>query len=368
MWCATSNYGNYAKSMNKPLTELRRILLVRTDRIGDVLLTTPAATVLKELLPDVRIYFLTREYTAKLLYHHKHIDNIFIYDPLHKHRGWQGVLRLASELKEHHLDAAVLFFPTFPLALTLSLAAIPLRAGMGFRWYSFLLNRRHFEHRKFGLKHESQYNLSLLTALFPKLDAENLKIRFEFELRSDLLACREQMLKELGLGDGYVVLHPGSGGSAPNLSPGQYTLLLRFLLDETPWKVVLTGTAAETPLIRTIARTLPGRRIVDASGKLDLEELMGLISSAKLFISGSTGPLHIANALQIPVLAFYCPSVPCSPTRWGPYHQQRWAITPDVIPCKSCNPATCPNGNCLTKLTDSLLLDALRKRLEDILK
>jgi heptosyltransferase-2 len=90
---------------------------------------------------------------------------------------------------------------------------------------------------------------------------------------------------------------------------------------------------------------------------------MSIIAGASFFISNSTGPLHIARAFNIPLLAFYCPAIPCSPERWGPYNQKDSIITPDIIPCKSCNIDKCPYGNCLNLISWS----DIQKRLERLL-
>ena len=89
------------------------------------------------------------------------------YEPKGQHRGWQGVLKLGNQLGNLNFDVVMLFYPRPELAFALWLAKIPLRIGTGFRWYSFLLNKRIYEHRKDCRKHEAEYNLSLLDLLLP---------------------------------------------------------------------------------------------------------------------------------------------------------------------------------------------------------
>ena len=79
--------------------KLKRVLLIRTDRIGDVMLTIPAVSVVHQRCPDVEITFLTRDYTEPLLQHYRHIQRIVIYDPEGKHQGIRGHWVLAQELK-----------------------------------------------------------------------------------------------------------------------------------------------------------------------------------------------------------------------------------------------------------------------------
>ncbi len=344
--------------------DLRRILLIRTDRIGDVILTAPIASILKQEYPEAKISFLARSYTATILRFHRDIDQILIYDPQRAHKGWKGHHLLAKELQNEHFDVAFLFFPTFPLSWCLFQAGIPRRVGMGFRWYAPLfLNWKVYEHRKYGIKHELEYNLSLLSKFVDRLPK---RVLFHFRLPESLVQWRQDFLERLDLKPSYIILHPGNGGSAPNLNVGQYQFVIRWLLDHTEHPIFVTGSFEERILVDQILSGVDTERLFDLSGKLSLEELTALIAGARLFISSSTGPLHIANAFQVPVLAFYCPAIPCSPRRWGPYNQLEWAITPDISPCKTCNPAHCPHGNCLEKLPQTVIHDALHRRFQSL--
>lgn len=344
---------------------LRRVLLVRTDRIGDVVLTTPAASILKELFPGCRITFLTRKYTAPLLRHYPAIDEILIYRPLENHRGWRGHLRLSAEVRQRQFDAAVLFYPTASLAAVLFWAGIPRRIGIRYRWYSpMFLNYPHSEHRKFGGKHELEFNLSLLQHLPGfKMPA---RIEFQFTLQKELTAWLEDEISGKMLSHGFVCIHPGSGGSAPNLSTEQYRVILRFLLTNTSWKILLTGAASERVQIDEVIRRENSDRIFNTAGEYTLEQLMGIISRAKLLVASSTGAIHIANAFRTPILSFFCPATPTHPDRWGPYHQREWAIMPEVAPCKRGIPERCPYHNCLSTLPDTLIESLLVQRINSL--
>ncbi|RMF59256.1 MAG: lipopolysaccharide heptosyltransferase family protein [Calditrichaeota bacterium] len=341
--------------------KLQRVLLIRTDRIGDVVLTTPVATVLKTTFPGVHVSFLGHQYTAPLLEMYQDIDEVLTYQPEKLHRGWSGHLLLASQLKEKEFDAAFLFFPRPALAFALKKSNIPLRVGSGYRWYSFLFSHRVFEHRKYGSKHELEYNLSLLK---PFINTFPERIQFRFKIPSQLETQVKTKLNETGINKSYVVIHPGSGGSAPNLSIEQYISIARRLSQDLSLQLVFTGSQDEQVLVERILKEGKLNRAVNLSGLLTLPELMVLLKDATLFVSSSTGPLHLANALNTPIVSFYCPSPPCSARRWGPYHQLDWVITPNVEPCKDCNPKKCPHNNCLGTLDTETILEKITKRLQ----
>lgn len=346
------------------MKSLKKVLYIRTDRIGDIILTTPAVGVLKDAYPDVHITFLAREYTRPLLAQHPQIDEIISYQPEGAHKGLAGHIRLANTLRRGNYDAAILFYPRPTLAMTAWLARIPQRIGVGYRWYSPLINQRFYEHRKKGNKHELTHNLTLLS---PFLDInKETTINFGFQLSSQANAWWDIESRKNGLQAEPIIIHPGSGGSAPNLTIEQYRHLTQQLLEDTNQQILFTGAATEKDIIEQIITNFPTERIHNLAGNYTLEQLCTLISKASLMIASSTGPLHIANAFAVPVLSYYCPSPPCSPRRWGPYGQEEWVLLPDVTPCDHCQPARCPNGNCVSQISKEQLQEMLKRRLASL--
>ena len=139
-----------------------RILLVRTDRIGDTLLTLPAVNALRQKFPDAFIAFLCQPYTEPMVRRINGLDQVLTYENEGKHQGFQGLELLSKELRSYQFDFSVVFFPRASLIWALWRSGIPRRIGTGFRWYSFLLTDRVMEHRSECLKHEADYNLSLI--------------------------------------------------------------------------------------------------------------------------------------------------------------------------------------------------------------
>ncbi len=342
------------------MPDFRKILLVRTDRIGDVVLTTPAATILKEQFPDAEIHFLTRAYTAPLVELHADVDHVLIYQPEGKHRGFKGHLQLANKLREYQYDAAFLFYPTFSLAWVLFQAAIPVRVGSGFRWYSSLfLNYKHYEHRKTGQRHELEYNIQLINRI---VKIPHAAIAFRFQIPEILHDWWQTYRIHHNLPSEYAVVHPGSGGSAPNLTLAQYQQVIHAILSETQLAVLLTGSPDELEVLQSIKNNFADKPVFIIGVDFTLPQLMIIISQAQLFVSTSTGPLHIAAAFNVPVVGFYCPAPPCSPRRWGPYGQEQWTVTPEVTPCRYCKVEQCPHGNCLSHIPPHRIQEIITRR------
>ena len=351
-------------STNPSSDSRKRFLLIRTDRVGDTILTFPAVTALRNNYPEAFISFLAQPYTVPLIEQYTGIDLLLSYEPEGRHRGWKGVLKLSHQLRELNFDAAILFYPRPELAFALLKAKIPLRIGTGYRWYSFLLNRRIYEHRKDCRKHESEYNLSLLESLMPDKITQP---HYEFKQWTPE-PWWDDFQTELKSKD-YVILHSGCGASAPNLNEEQYKLIIRLLLEKTDWTVLLTGVSGEENVVNTLAADFTEERVKKTVGRFSLAELFTVIRNASLLITSSTGPLHLANAAGTPLLGFFCPAKPHTPTRWGPYDQQQWVVTPNLDWPEICELKNCPYGGCLNQLSDDEITEILcTQRLKTIHK
>ena len=311
----------------------RRFLLSRTDRLGDLILSTPVATALKQNFPQAEVHFLARPKVAEILRIHPHVDGVIEYE------AGNSASNLAAQLCAYKCDVVLALFPRPQLAWTFYRAGIPVRIGTGFRWYSPLFTHRVFEHRKDARRHEAEYNLQLLRPL--GLTPGPVEFHYHFsplqdeQIRSKLAAC--------GIPERFVVLHPGSGGSARDWPLESFAALAHYLDAECRLQVVLTGSSNEKPLAQFIRQRAQAKPI-DLAGRLTLIELAALLRHAALFVSNSTGPLHLAVMMQTPVMAFYPPITACRPERWGPYGRHgdvMMSRTEECFDCRRTRERTC---------------------------
>lgn len=290
------------------MISLQRVLLSRTDRLGDVILSTPVATAIKKVFPDAEIYFLARNYAAEILEMHPAVDGIIRIDEVSEAGS------LPEQLRRYAFDAAVALYPRPALAWAFVRAGIPLRVGTGYRWYSLLYNRRIYQHRKHAARHEAEFNLQLLTPL----GINDAKVEFQVRFDNEVEAAIANKLAASGLEKNFVIMHPGSGGSARDWPPEHFAALAKHLVSEKKHQVVLTGQQGEQILTQQIQQ-LSDEKLIDLAGRLTLKELAGAIRRAALFVGNSSGPLHLARMVGTPVVAFYPPIMACRPERWGPY-------------------------------------------------
>jgi len=324
----------------------QKFLLVRTDRLGDVILSTPVATALKKRWPDAHVTFLARRYTAEVLRCHPHVDEII--EP-------GDSASLIATLREKKFDAAIMLHPRPQLAWAIWRSGIAQRIGTGYRWYSFLFNRRVFEHRKNAARHEAEYNLRLLRPL----GIADAPVEFHFSLSPNERERIDAKLKALGAGAHPFILHPGSGGSARDWPPENFARLADRL-QETGAQVMLTGATNETDLINEILQ-LTQTKPISLCGRLSITELAVLCQRAAVFVSNSTGPLHLAVMVGAPVVAFYPPIQACRPERWGPYGRSAEVLMSQQDECGRCRGAKTKICDCMQAISVQAALQKIRE-------
>ena len=331
---------------------LRNLLIVRTDRIGDVILSLPLAGIIKKKYPDCRITFLLREYTKPLAENHPYIDEVMILKSDNNKLSYRENIK---QIKSKNFDACIIVNPAFPISLMLYLSNIKIRIGTGYRLYSCLFNRKVYEHRKYGEKHELEYNVNLLKeiGIEEKISTDN--VEFYLDVDDKSLQKVKLVLNEYGVtsGNKLVIIHPGSGGSAVDIPIEKLVELKNLLAKTENVKVVVTGDSGEWELCEKLINQ---ENIFNFAGKLNLSELCALISLCDLFISNSTGPIHIAAALDRSVIGFY-PKIPsCSQNRWGPYTKKKAIFTP-AIDCADCTREQCEKLNCMNSIDIGLVFE-----------
>lgn len=334
----------------------QNLLIVRTDRIGDVILTIPLAGVIKKYYPGCRVTFLVREYTAPLTRNAEFIDETIILPETEGRINFSQTLRI---VKSKHFDTVIIVHPRFRISLILLLAGINYRIGTGYRWYSFLFNRKVYEHRKYAERHELEYNFNLLGHLniAENINKSNIIYNISVDPAIELKITRFLLehIKDPSLP--IIIVHPGSSGSSVDLPLEKMREIVKFTAQELNVNIILTGSREEAGLC---GHLMGPENVVNFGGMLNLEELKALINRAVLLIANSTGPIHIAAALGKNVIGFYPKVKVCSPERWGPYTDKAVIFQPK-LDCGNCSIKQCKELDCMNSIDVSEVLDAIRK-------
>lgn len=286
----------------------KRIIISRTDAIGDVILTLPLAVFLKQRFQDCTVIFLGRNYTSAVVQCCSEVDEFVSWDDMSDNP--------AESLRKLNADAIIHVFPRKEIAKAALKAGIQLRVGTSHRIFHWRnCNRKVSFTRKNSDLHEAQLNFELLKGIgishVPSLDELN---AMQLLLPNSIL--RVDLNELIDKSKFNLILHPGSRGSAREWGIDRFAELMK-LLPADKFKIFLTGTEKEGALFRSeLAEPFP--QVTDLSGKLSLSELIVFVQHCNALLATSTGPLHIAAALGIHAIGLYPPIRPMHPGRWAP--------------------------------------------------
>jgi heptosyltransferase III len=311
-----------------------KILIVRTDRLGDVILTLPMARVLKQVFPKNHVSFLVRSYTQPIVERSQHVDEVLLAEPE------ISFLELIRTFRNAGADAVFLPSPRFRLAMAARLARIPMRIGTGFRWYSFLFSHRIFEHRKTAEHHEAEFNLRMLTALGISASKDELP---DIHLRSEEREAVDEWL-ESHLGNPsakFAVLHISNGGSAMSWPAQNFIELGRMIFERYGMTIILTGLRQEAIILDEVAKSIGIRAAYVFAGH-SLPELAALLEHASVVVASSTGPGHLAAALGVNTVGLFPLPLAISKERWGFRGPRTLNLSPEPLAeCPTCDRCTC---------------------------
>ena len=336
----------------------KNLLIVRTDRIGDVILSLPLAGIVKKHFPECKVTFLLREYTKSLALNNTNIDEIIVLD---EHKGKIDIRKNISKISGYNFDSVLVVYPTFVTAMIIYLSGIKHRVGTGYRWYSVFFNHKIYKHRKYAEKHELEYNVEMLKefGIQEEVSEENVI----FDLKPD----KEDKEKIKGIftinyiqhNRLVIIIHPGSGGSAVDLPTEKFIELIRIIDSKLDCVIIITGTESEKSLCSELVIS---NKVLNFAGKFRLPGLIALIDTADIFISNSTGPLHIAAALGKFCVGFYPRILSCSPKRWGPYTAKKIIFTPEIN-CVNCTRKQCEKLDCMKSIDPDKVYTSIEKNI-----
>jgi len=357
------------------------ILVVRTDRLGDCILSTPAVSILKKIFPSASIDVLTTPYTADVFAGNPCVREVILDDPKVPFFS-AGFLGLVRKIRSKSYDACFILHLTARSAFIPFLAGIPTRVAPATKIYQLLATRRIRQKRSECLMNEADYN-SRLVLKFLNVEMEHppsslyfggdslafVKSFLDAEFKKTMKTGFDDFRKA---GGRMVVVHPGCGGSALNMSADRYIELMERLRGMGYAVFLSTGPAEDSMKNQFMSRLsfapfCYGEDMLKSP--LVLKNTFALLSLADAVVAPSTGIMHAAVALGKPVIGLFCPIFVCTPERWGPdpgSPAKRFVMKPDVfssVPgnvvkggrCEKCVGEACGHYNCM----DALPLDEI---------
>lgn len=314
---------------------MKKLLVIRNDKIGDFMLCFPAFAILKQSAPEWEITALVPPYTAPLASLCPYIDKVLV-DTSNK-QDKQAMAETLQAVKNEAFSAVICFVSDWYNAKLTWRSGIQYRLAPATKLFQFLYNQRLTQRRSRSEKAEFAYNLDLAKRFLadhglpivqpqpPYLCFDKIQIA---KKRAELAAC-------LGLEahKKWLFIHSGTGGSATNLSLAQYADLAKAILNHFECQIVLTaGSPVEAEKAQQLAEMIGSKQVAAYTQNHGLADFTLALACADLFIAGSTGPLHICGALNIPTIGFYPSRLSAIPRRWQPINdaQKHIAFCPPM--------------------------------------
>ena len=311
-----------------------KILIARTDAMGDTILTLPMAALIKKRIPGAQVAFVVAPPSLPLLENHPYVDRVW---SLGVGGGGGGLLQrqaFAQWQPTHYFYVGGGQLPS----LFACYKKVPFRGGLLSRWPTFiLLNRGVRQRRSLEGRHESLYNLRLLQDLAGDVrEEEVLDFPPAVTLAPEESKQGQAEWRAMGGGGGGggrdgIFIHPGMRTAQEITWPTKnYAHLIERLQREHPGRLdfVISYTPRDGAYIDRLKAALRGKRggddnpiiYLDGSQK-GLRHSMRILAQTKVFIGPSTGPTHLANVLGVKTIGLYPPLKNLSPQRWGPFYR-----------------------------------------------
>jgi heptosyltransferase-2 len=335
----------------------QRILVIRPDRVGDVVLTTPLIRAVKNSYPRSFVGVLVSSATAPLLQNNPHVDILITDDPEGKDAGRAGFWRLAKLVRAQKFDTGLMPLPRERHAWMMLLAGIRTRVGVGGKLFQILTGTQTVTRNNYiPLRHEADYVMDLGR----KIGVTDNDLAPELFPRDEEKRSAVERLVSKGIDPTAAIIgiNPSSGGSVPNWTPQRYLELIQSL--SRRYQIVINVSRKDREIEDMLGPMLKPGIVIERG---DLRELMALCTTMRLLVSSSTGTMHIAAALGIPTVSLFCPLTACSPLLWGPLGNRAEVILPGPDYCQ----LRCPKDPKVCPLDDIEVASVVR-RVEAILQ
>jgi heptosyltransferase II len=313
-----------------------KILVVDLAFIGDLLMTTPALTCLRKAFPNAEIDLLVSPGSAPVVELNKSISSVILSGM--KKGGLESIKKEAKRISEKSYDLAISFHRGHGTLLMLKLAGIKQRIGYTNGGRGFFLSRGiGFE----LYKHRTWNNLRLLEkALSIEIDYQTPTV---LDLDPSAVKTIDYALRDLGVSKEMVAINPNAAWVTKRWLPESFATVAD-MINQMGFTPVLVGGPKEVPIANLVKGAMKSEA-VDFTGKTSLQELAVLLSRCKALVTNDSGPMHIGQAVGIPIVSIFGPT---NPTRCGPWLGKIEPVQAE-IDCIKCYRKTCWHLTCMKR-------------------
>lgn len=339
---------------------IKKILIIQTAFLGDVILCTPLIKATRKLFPHSFISFLLIPETKNVLDNNPHLNEIIIYDKRGKDRGPKSFFKMVEKVKKENFDLAIIPHRYLRSALLAYLAKIPQRIGFDKGIGSFLFTQKVTYQNKL---HEVERNLSLLN----NFNNEPMDKAPELFPSPQDFSYAQELLQGSGIkrDDKIVGIAPGSIWATKRWLPQRFAEVSDLLIKKAGAKVIFLGSKGDEKLCIEIANLMKEKPVILA-GKTSILQSAAIISKCKVILSNDSAPVHIASTMKKPVVAIFGSTIP--EFGFAPYGEGH-IIIEKKIECRPCGihgKNKCPEKHfkCMTEITTQEVFEALLTKLK----
>ncbi len=337
-----------------------RILLIRLREIGDVVFTTPAVRALRERFPDASITYIVETAAAPIVARNPYLDEVIVAPRRRGILQLAADLNLARGLRRRRYDLAIDFHGGPRSSLIAWLSGAPLRVGYEVAGRGWMYTTRVARPRELRARHSVENQWDLLAALgFAPPDRAGNPV--EIAVDPEAAAAVATRLAAAGVADDnpVIVIHVSAGNPFRRWPIASFATLVRELAGRDPRRRVLLTSgpsdrdaALEAGNQARAALGVERQDQVVSCGELTLPELRAVLDRAALYIGGDSGPLHVAAATRVPIVALYGPTLPARSAPWRDPSYVTEAVEIAGLPCRPCDQRVCTPGDfrCLTSI------------------
>jgi heptosyltransferase-2 len=345
------------------IKNIEKILVIRLSSLGDVILTTPVLGALKDRFPHSRIFFLTKVRYGEVLGSDPRISSLIEFDAEEKHKGFSGFMSLVSKLRSQDFDLLI----DLHVNLRSFLFRRLVKSRIKLKYNSHRLLRFLMVHFK-SIRTESLQTVDSYLEVLRKIDVEAEDKNPWIFLGSEEMDFSEHFLLERGVvkDDIIVGVHPGAKWQTKRWDESKFNLVCKEVVRKFNCKVLLLGDNKEGKLVNKVKEGLPKESALEAIG-LPLGRMMNLIKRCDCLITNDSGPMHVASALQVPVVAIFGPTHPR--LGFAPVGSENVILCADVecSPCSLHGEKKCSKKSrfCMDLIEPETVVEAVERLLKE---
>ena len=296
----------------KETMEIKRILVSRTDKIGDLILSIPSFFMVKKMYPNAELVVIVGKYNVDIVKNLPYIDRIVIIDEYTK-------AELLEKIAYFKADVFIALYNDSYVASLARASKAKIRIGPISKLSSFFTyNKGVLQKRSLSVKNEGQYNLDLVAKLDKKRFTMLYELNTKLILTDENKKVADAYFKENSIRGKCLVVNPFIGGSAKNITDEQYVSILKKVKEKMPGlNIIITSHMSDEERTEKLCKNIGKEKVFAFSNGASILNTASIIDRTDVYLGASTGPTHIAGALAKNIVAIYPHKKTQSPTRWG---------------------------------------------------